>query len=80
MIYREMEALGKEALEASEVREVESLVGFVNREKVVEMKRALLRMEVELPEFEGMVKIYDKSDPEFKVRISFRLKIQRRAD
>lgn len=71
MIYRELEALGKEALKVSEVRRVESVVGLLNEETLEKLKALHARMEEEVPELKGRVRIYAKGDPDFEVSDSF---------
>lgn len=71
MIYEELEALGKEALDVSELRRVESVVGLLDEETLRKVKALHTRMEEDVPELKGRVGIYTKGDPGFEVSHSF---------
>jgi len=67
-IYAELERVGASALQASEVRRVESCVGLLDQETLEKIKALHARLEEEVPELKGRVRIYEKGEPGFEVR------------
>jgi hypothetical protein len=67
LIESEMMSLGQEAVEKSEVRRVESCVGLLDEATVEKIKALHKRMEDEVPELKGRVKVFERGDEGFEV-------------